>query len=254
MAGGRGTGGDFTPIEGLADALGGAVGVARRGRLGLDRAHLPDRPDRQDGVAAALRRQRRLSGAIQHRAGMQTSRPSSRSNKDEEAPIFVAGRRRGRRGRQQETQAQGLTQVAPPPASGPVTEPGHRGDPSPDPCVHNPDSVRPRSPDGVARALLIWGLSDAVRDPGPPLGPRRPGAAGDGRWQVVVICAAGGLTSGVADAARPRQSHDPRTPSVSTRCSTTTSARRRPRHPGWLGRPLGVVSPAFGAPLGQRRC
>jgi electron transfer flavoprotein alpha subunit len=60
VSGGRGVGSaeNFSVVEELADSLGAAVGASR------------------------------ISGAIQHRAGMQTSKTIIAVNKDEEAPIF----------------------------------------------------------------------------------------------------------------------------------------------------------------------
>ena len=88
VSGGRGTNGDFGPVEQFADALGAAVGASR---AAVDAGWYPHSnqvgPDRQAGVAAALRRRGDL-GAIQHRAGMQTSKTIVAVNKDPEAPIF----------------------------------------------------------------------------------------------------------------------------------------------------------------------
>ena len=61
VSGGRGTGGNFEPIENFADSLGAAVGATPRGGgLRLDAAQLPGGPDRQDRLSAALRRERHL--------------------------------------------------------------------------------------------------------------------------------------------------------------------------------------------------
>lgn len=88
VVGGRGTEGDFSAVEELADVLGGAVGATRvatdEGWIGHD-AQIG-----QTGVTVSPRLYigAGVSGAVHHRGGMQASGTIVAINSDADAPIF----------------------------------------------------------------------------------------------------------------------------------------------------------------------
>ncbi|WP_369055886.1 electron transfer flavoprotein subunit alpha/FixB family protein [Kineococcus terrestris] len=88
VVGGRGTNGDFAPLEELADVLGGAVGATR---VATDEGWIGHEAQvGQTGVTISPRLYvgAGVSGAVHHRGGMDASVTVVAVNEDADAPIF----------------------------------------------------------------------------------------------------------------------------------------------------------------------
>lgn len=88
VAGGRGTDGDFTPLEELADELGAGLGASRAATDAGWIEHAAQVGQTGVTVSPQLYISAGISGAVHQRAGMQTAGTIVAINKDEDAQVF----------------------------------------------------------------------------------------------------------------------------------------------------------------------